>query len=226
MKSRVIVACLGLVPAIAWAQAPPPPLVSPHAVAVVDQSPVGESPAADHGSAKAAGMPLRDGALAPGTLTVRVVRGSFDDNLVGQAVTVTVSGGRTEQATTDAQGRATFAHLSVGASVSAAATVGGAALASDAFVMPAESGVRLLLVVGDGPVVGSGAPAASADSRPAEGDASSPTLSATSTTAVDTPWPRSARDDTSSGVTAIRVVMATATLLAFVLVGFKRPSGR
>ena len=47
---------------------------------------------------RAAGMPLSDGALAPGMLTVRVVEGAFTRDLAGQAVEVQVTGGKSERA--------------------------------------------------------------------------------------------------------------------------------
>lgn len=98
---------------------------------------------------RAAGMPLADGTLPPGMLTVRVVEGSFTGNISGQAVTVEV-GGRSETATTGADGRAEFAHLPIGSSVRATAVVRGQRLSSETFPMPSESGVRVLLMAGEG----------------------------------------------------------------------------
>ncbi len=204
------------VPALTHAQAPPPGLLSPHADLA------GADPA-DHGVAKAAGMPLRDGNLAPGMLTVRIVRGSFDNNVPDQNVTVSVAGGKTETVRTGPDGRAQFAHLPVGASVQAAATVDDEALLSDSFEMPGESGVRLLLVVGEGPVTAAGMPPGAPSQAPTIlADAATTVLVGApvmpvvgATTAND--W-----GDGSTGVTTIRVIMATTTILAFVFVGFRR----
>lgn len=107
----------------------------------------GQAPAA--GSVRAAGSPLRDGALPPGMLTVRVVRGAFANNLAGLEVTADLGGGKTQAARTGADGRAQFAHLPVGSRVRVTTTVDGETLASETFDMPAESGVRVLLVTGD-----------------------------------------------------------------------------
>jgi hypothetical protein len=97
---------------------------------------------------RAAGMPLRDGTLPPGQMTVRVVQGGFANNLANQVVTVEVLGGRSETATTGGDGRASFAHLPIGGSVRAVVNVNGEQLASDVFPVPAESGVRVLLISG------------------------------------------------------------------------------
>lgn len=125
-------------------------LVAP--VALAAQSADGTDEAA-HATVRAAGMPLRDGALEPGTLTVRVVRGDFSNNLPNQPVTVQI-GGRVLSATTGSDGRAQFAHIDIGAQVKASAVVEGETLESETFPVPAESGVRVLLVAG-----GDGTPA-------------------------------------------------------------------
>lgn len=106
----------------------------------------GQAPAS--GTVRAAGSPLRDGALPPGMLTVRVVRGAFANNLAGLEVTADLGGGQTQAARTGADGRAQFAHLPVGARVRVTTTADGEALRSETFDMPAESGVRVLLVAG------------------------------------------------------------------------------
>lgn len=216
IKTIVATVLAVTVPGLTHAQAPPPGLLSPHADLA------GANPA-DHGVAKAAGMPLRDGNLAPGMLTVRIVRGSFDNNVPGQNVTVSVAGGKTETVRTGPDGRAQFAHLPVGASVQAAATVDDEALLSDAFEMPGESGVRLLLVLGEGPATAAGMPPATPMQAPL-----TPVESATEVRAggpvVLVEGGTTTRDwgDGSTGVTAIRVIMATTTILAFVFVGFRR----
>jgi len=154
---------------------------------------------------RAAGMPLNDGALAPGMLTVRIVQGAFTSNLVDQVVEVEVAGGKVESARTGVDGRAQFAHLPVGTSVRASATVAGERLESEPFQMPAESGVRVLFVAGDG-----AAPAtAAAPLEPGAWTAPHP-VSVTST-AGQPAAPRPA--DTI--VNVIRAVLVTTTVFAF-----------
>lgn len=118
---------------------------------------VAPGPAGEPGMVRAAGMALNDGALPPGTLTVRVVQGTFTGDLTGTMVDLEVTGQAPLHAPAKAQGRAEFAHLPIGAEVRASAIVNGERLQSDAFRMPAESGVRILLIAGAG---ASAAPAA------------------------------------------------------------------
>ena len=56
------------------------------------------------------GLPLPDGGLPDGTITVRVVRGAVTNNVPGQAVELR-QGDTVETAVTDAEGRATFLAL-------------------------------------------------------------------------------------------------------------------
>jgi hypothetical protein len=109
-------------------------------------------------------MPLNDGSLAPGMLTVRIVRGAFAGNLSGQTVQLDVTGGRVETQTTGDDGRASFAHLPVGGQVRASATVEGQELTSETITMPADSGVRVLLVL-EGEAGTASAPLSLPDSR-------------------------------------------------------------
>jgi hypothetical protein len=174
---------------------------------------------------RAAGMPLNDGGLAPGILTVRVVEGAFTRDIANQVVEIEVAGGKVASARTAADGRAQFAHLPVGARVRAWAVVGGERLESDNFDMPAQSGVRVLLVAGAGagaPVAESPAPALDANTWPA-GSSSAlppnhPPLPET-TAAIPAAPPSSAGD----GVLAVRAVLLTATIFAFGIVLFRRP---
>ncbi|MFA5910396.1 MAG: hypothetical protein WC815_16560 [Vicinamibacterales bacterium] len=117
-------------------------------------------PAGEPAMVRAAGMALNDGALPPGTLTVRVVQGAFTGDLTGTMVDLDVTGQAPLHAPAKAQGRAEFAHLPIGAEVRASAIVNGERLQSDAFRMPAESGVRILLIAGAGTAGASAAPAA------------------------------------------------------------------
>ena len=157
---------------------------------------------------RAAGMPLNDGALAPGMLTVRVVEGAFTRDIANQLVEVEVAGGKIEAARTGPDGRAQFAHLPVGGRVRAWASVKGERLESDSFDMPAQSGVRVLLVAGSG----AGAPVLPPNHPPL------PDASAAAPAA-----PASASGE---GVLAVRAVLLTATIFAFGLVLFRRPRRR
>ena len=93
------------------------------------------------------GKALPAGDLQTGTITVRVVRESIGNNIVGQQVTMTVNG-ETKKAVTDEQGRAEFKGLPAGANARAAATVNGEQLQSDPFVVPSSGGLRVILVAG------------------------------------------------------------------------------
>src|SRR6185369_10027988 len=70
--------------------------------------------------------------LAPGTVTVRVVRESIGNNVAGQLVTVR-SGATTRESKTDDQGRANFPNLEQGVEARAEAVVNGERLVSDPF---------------------------------------------------------------------------------------------
>jgi hypothetical protein len=93
------------------------------------------------------GKALPAGELQTGTITVRVVRESVGNNIVGQQVTMTVNG-EMKKAITDEQGRAEFKGLPAGANGHAEATVNGEHLQSDPFVVPSSGGLRVILVAG------------------------------------------------------------------------------
>lgn len=180
------------------------------------EAPTGaQAPPVGDGAARmvrAAGMPLNDGALAPGTLTVRVVQGAFTGNLAGLTVTIDIDGQAPKSAATGADGRAEFAHLPIGARVHASAVVGDERLESERFAMPAESGVRLLLVTGDEFVDTATAPAVSPGAAPAT-EAPPPVVARSDAGATP--------DDGTAGITAFRTLVVTATFLAFVVVGWR-----
>jgi len=101
--------------------------------------------------AQMSGLPLQVGDLPPGIVTVRVIRGSFSDNLPNHQVSLHVEGAAVpRQATTDASGRAQFDGLQVGARVVAEVSVAGERLESQVIQLPSEGGVRLMLVAGVG----------------------------------------------------------------------------
>ena len=147
---------------------------------------------------RAAGMPLNDGSLPPGSLTVRLVQGAFAGDLPGVTIEVELNGRETRRAPTGEKGRAEFAHLPIGAQVRARAIVNGDRLESEPFPMPAESGVRLLLVAG--------------------ADAAGPTAS-TALTPAAIPLPSTTK---APRVTAIQIVVFSLTILAFIFVGVQQ----
>lgn len=91
------------------------------------------------------GVPLPVTDLAPGTVTVRVLRGSLTNPVTSQ--TVEILGAATSlTAVTNGEGRAEFTALRPGTRIKAAATVAGERLESQEFVVPASGGIRLMLV--------------------------------------------------------------------------------
>lgn len=94
-----------------------------------------------------AGLPLPAGDVPDASVTVRVLRERMGNNIEGQLVTLRV-GSDSRTAITDAQGRAAFTGLTVGASVQAATTVDGELLTSQAFPVPAKGGIRVALISG------------------------------------------------------------------------------
>jgi hypothetical protein len=94
-----------------------------------------------------AGTPLPAPELPARTVTVRVVRERMGNNIAGQDVTLTV-GENKRTLKTDAQGRAQFDGLAVGAQVQATTTVDGEVLTSQPFAVPGAGGVRVALIAG------------------------------------------------------------------------------
>jgi hypothetical protein len=99
--------------------------------------------------AQMSGLPLQVGDLPPGTVVVRVIERNFSNNVAGLPVKLSVGNtGLVMEATSDRQGRAQFTGLGVGNSVRASAVVGRETLESQQFDLPAQGGVRLVLVAG------------------------------------------------------------------------------
>jgi len=103
------------------------------------------------------GIPRPDPNLADGAITVRVIRGSFANNVVGHQVELR-AGDRVSAADTDGEGRATFLTLNPGEQVRVATALDGEELESLSFAAPGRGGVAVMLVgagdPGDGlPVV-------------------------------------------------------------------------
>ena len=91
------------------------------------------------------GIPRSDPNLADGLITVRVIRGSFANNVPDHPVEL-LAGDTASTADTDAEGRASFTSLSPGAEVRVATTLDGARLVSQPFAAPGRGGVAVLLV--------------------------------------------------------------------------------
>jgi hypothetical protein len=91
------------------------------------------------------GIPRPDPNLQDGSITVRVIRGSFANNVVRHPVEL-IAGDAVSAADTDEEGRATFASLSPGAQVRVATTLDGVRLESLPFAAPGRGGVAVMLV--------------------------------------------------------------------------------
>ncbi|MBI4477451.1 MAG: hypothetical protein HY654_09775 [Acidobacteria bacterium] len=95
------------------------------------------------------GIPRPDGTLANGTVTVRLIRGQLSNNISNHPVQLEVAGKPPVTGRTDESGRAEFTALAPGASVKAIAVVDGERLESQEFPIPAQGGVRVMLVATD-----------------------------------------------------------------------------
>ena len=95
------------------------------------------------------GIPRPDPNLSDGSITVRVIRGSFANNVAGQVVELR-AGDRVSTADTDGEGRATFLTLNPGEQVTVATELDGVVLDSLPFAAPGRGGVAVLLVGASG----------------------------------------------------------------------------
>lgn len=91
------------------------------------------------------GIPRPDPNLADGAITVRVIRGSFANNVVDHPVELR-SGDQVSTTQTDGEGRATFSSLSPGSQVTVTTTLDGATIESQPFPAPGRGGVAVMLV--------------------------------------------------------------------------------
>ena len=96
------------------------------------------------------GVPLPAPELPAGTVSVRVIRGSFSNNLPNQQVEISVDG-RKESLRTGEDGRVQITDVKAGARVQAVVTIGSERLETQSFAMPA-TGVKLVLVATDAAV--------------------------------------------------------------------------
>ena len=94
------------------------------------------------------GIPLPVGDMAPGTVTVRLIRGALTNPVTDHAVEL--RGGATLlQETTNDAGRAEFNKLRPGTRLRASAVVSGERLESQEFEVPVSGGIRIMLVATD-----------------------------------------------------------------------------
>ncbi len=136
------------------ATAPLPVPGTPPVLSTVPDPPAGVTPEPGQMS----GVPLQVGDLPPGIVAVRVIRRNFQDNVSGQVVKLRVGDGlRLLTSVTGSDGRAQFDGLNVGDRIQIRASVGGENLESQQFQVPAQGGVRLVLVAGVGAPTASGA---------------------------------------------------------------------
>lgn len=91
------------------------------------------------------GIPRPDSSLPDGTITVRVIRGSFANNVADHPVELR-QGDQVSTALTDEQGRAHFAVLSSGVELQAFTTLDGQRMESQRFAAPSQGGVALMFV--------------------------------------------------------------------------------
>ena len=88
-----------------------------------------------------------------GSATVRVMRQTLGNNVVGQDVTLTdASGATVATRKTDDAGRATFDGLKPGTEYRAVAVVSGERLVSQPFTQPPSGGLRVVLIAGLAPL--------------------------------------------------------------------------
>jgi hypothetical protein len=95
-----------------------------------------------------AGIPLPVADLTPGTVVVRVIRGSLANNIANQPVEL-LGVDPARKVTTDSSGRAEFAGLKPGTRVTAVAVVASERLQSKEFAVPSSGGIRVMLVATD-----------------------------------------------------------------------------
>jgi hypothetical protein len=94
------------------------------------------------------GLPLPVSDAAPGSVTVRVIRGALTDVVANHPVDL-IGGSSPVTVKTNDAGRAEFTGLAPGTRVRAVTVVGGERLESQEFAVPRTGGIRLLLVARD-----------------------------------------------------------------------------
>src|SRR5262245_55975987 len=110
------------------------------------------------------GIPRPVTDLPNGSISVRLIRGQLSNNLTNHPVELQ-SGSKVTTVKTDENGRAQFDGLTPGAPVKAVAVVDGERLESQEFPVPAQGGIRVMLVATDT----SRSPATTPDAPPISG---------------------------------------------------------
>lgn len=113
------------------------------------------------------GIPLPVADVAAGTVTLRRIKGSLSNPIVGHDVEL--QGAATLRSKTNEAGRAAFVGLRLGTRVKAVAVVAGERLESQEFEIPPEAGIRVMLVAADPGMQTGGATQGSAASAPRTG---------------------------------------------------------
>jgi hypothetical protein len=139
------------------------------------------------------GRPLPDRGMPTGTVTVRVARTIPANAVAGVEVSAVIrnAGGdlRRRTQTTDGSGRAMFEGMAPGDQFTAEVTVDGEKLASQTFTMPAEGGIRTMLIaaLGHGGAPAAGGAAAGGPAAEGQADGQSFGLGATAGAALPEP---------------------------------------
>jgi hypothetical protein len=94
------------------------------------------------------GIPRPVDDLPTGSISVRLIRGDLSNNITNYPVELHI-GDKVQTVKTDDAGRAQFDHLNPGATLKAVAVVDGERLESQEFPMPAQGGIRVMLVATD-----------------------------------------------------------------------------
>jgi len=116
---------------------------------------------------KMSGIPRPDPQVPAGTITVRVIRGELSNRVTNHPVELTDASGKTKEAKTDGEGRATFSGLQPSDGPFRARTKeGDVEEKSQEIALPPEVGVRVMLVFPKGGAAADGAPAADGVARP------------------------------------------------------------
>ena len=127
------------------------------------------------------GLALPSADLPDGTVSVRVVRQTLGNNVVGAPVSLS-GAGVSDTAPTDESGRAIFSGLTPGATVVATVTVDGETVRSQPIQVAASGGMRTILAVGlEG---GASGGAASGSEAGTSADSDAPAVAATPGTVV------------------------------------------
>jgi hypothetical protein len=137
------------------------------------------------------GKPLPGPELPPGTVTVRVARKMPVNAVVGIEVTAIVknAGGEMKKRTakTDDRGRAVFDALGAGNQFQAQVVVDGETIKSTEFEIPAQGGVRTMLIAGLGPAPAGGGGDSDGESPEGDGQGEGFRLGATTGTVAPAP---------------------------------------